>query len=181
MTDSAVMGKHERIAGIRFHQLIHQLIDDGWKVREIANAVGIDETHVTKWKNAKPTDAHTVGRKGITDAVIGGVREAFGLSSEYFFMANKSYSGQVVNKRTGETRKAKPLEIDYKEAPAAGVIDIASAREKRLVAQVAEQDSQIKQLTAAQEQMSKQLAMLTAAIENLLHKPAAGGGGGGGG
>lgn len=120
----------ERRAGVRFGHLIRQLIDDGWTVQAIAEAIGCDPTLVTKWRYRGSSVPHDPTRKGINDLVIQGILDGLRVEPNYLFMAPKGYSNKV-RLADGSERPCEPGELDHK---AFKVVQIDEARTKRDVA-----------------------------------------------
>jgi len=122
--------KHfDRRAGLRFGYLVKQLIDDGWKARDIADAIGADKGLVATWlkKATNPTSHHNDARKGLTDQTIQGIHDGLGVRSDFLFMSTKGYPSTVKLKDGGE-RPCEPGELDHKLFK---VIYLEEAREKR--------------------------------------------------
>lgn len=166
MTDRA--RKHfERRAGLRFGYLIRQLIDDGWKAVDIAEAIGSDKGLVTTWfkKATKPTSGQNDARKGLTDQTIQGIHDGLGVRSDFLFMSAKGYPN-TVRLRDGGERPCEPGELDHKLFK---VINIEEAREKRDVASLQKHavatDAKLDSITTVLKELSAAVAALSSRDE----------------
>src|SRR4051794_24946645 len=115
------MMQRERMAGIRFSQLIRQLVDDGWTLTAIGDAIGCHQTLISKWHapwSERPD------RKGINNAVIQGIYDGLGVSADYLFMrVPKGYHNRIRLKNGGEW-EAEKHEIDHKDFKIASKTDL---------------------------------------------------------
>lgn len=162
MTDRAK--RHfERRAGLRFGQLVRQLIDDGWRASDIAAAIGSDKGLVTTWykKATDPTSHHNDARKGLTDQTIQGIHDGLGVQANYLFMSTKGLPNTVRLKDGGE-RPCDPGELDHKLFK---VIYLEEAREKRDVAALqkhaASTDAKFAAIQTVLERLSEAVAALS--------------------
>lgn len=155
---------YERRAGVRFGHLIRQLIDDGWTVRQIADAVGCDATLVTKWRYRGSSVPHDVTRKGINDQVIQGVLDGLHVRSDYLFMSPKGYSDKV-RLRDGQERPCEPGELDHKLFK---VVHLDEARTRRDVVEMKlrqdRQDLRQDATDAKLDRMNRALDLVAAAL-----------------
>lgn len=105
------MSRRERIAGVRFHYLIRQLMEDGWTATDIARAIGCHQTLISKWGSRHARN----DRAGISDIVIQGIYDGLQVSSDYLFVkVPKDYHG-LIRLKNGSTRNAYKNELDHRD------------------------------------------------------------------
>lgn len=123
--------QRDRIAGLRFTQLIRQLTDDGWTLTAIAEAIGCDVSLVSKWKLQSVAASHDVTRKGIRDDIIQGIYDGLGVQANYLFMTvPKGYPNRV-RLKSGETRSCEKNELDHKDFRVITNVELEIARDKK--------------------------------------------------
>lgn len=157
---------YRRLAGIRFSFLIKQLQEDDperWSLQAIADVIGVERTIVSKWhpdnvrQRREPDD-----RSGLTDLVIQGIHDGFGVSSEYLFMASSGLPKHVVL-RDGTKRPAEADEVDHK---------LFRFEEEKLKIQLKSQAQQHAAQAAEMSEMRAEMAELRAMLRELVGRPA---------
>jgi len=72
--------------GQRFHWLIHQLKDDGIDGAQLHRLTGINQAHISAFKNIEGS-----GKSGIGAEIVRKLKEGLGLDPDYFY---DDYEGQ---------------------------------------------------------------------------------------
>jgi hypothetical protein len=153
----------KRRAGIRFGYLIRQLLDDGWKASEIAEATQVDRGLITTWHRrvTDPTYTHDGSRNGISDQTIQGIHDGLGVQANYLFMDAKGYP-KTVRLADGSERPCEPDEVDHKHFK---VAYIEEAREKRDNAAITKrQDAQDIRMDGIESKLDRLTELVLAAL-----------------
>lgn len=163
----------EKLVGLRFSFLIKQHYDRAVALgrkhgffEEMAAAIGCSGSLLHKWKDPEKVRGGLEGREGISAKILLGVREAFALSSEYFFVDAKDFPTHVVL-ADGSTRPTQPEEIDC----LAPVFDLKRKREQLDTAtrkQVVEHDGRILALEEENRELRAQNARILLLLERLV-------------
>jgi len=156
--------RRERMAGLRFAQLIRQLVDDGMTMTAIAEAIGCDISLVSKWRLQGMSASHDVTRKGIRDDVIQGIYDGLGVRSDYLFMPTpKGYSNRV-RLKSGDTRACDKHELDHKDFRVITHVELEIARDKKeraeLRSEVADLRAEVRAGTASNAELQAQVREL---------------------
>lgn len=128
---SQVRLRRERMAGLRFAQLIRQLEDDGWSYSSIAEAIGCSVSLISKTVLQLSELSAGVVQKGVRDDVLQGVYDGLGIRLDYFVMPTpKGYSNQI-RLKAGDTRPAEKHELDVKDFRVITNMELEAARDRK--------------------------------------------------
>ena len=128
---TSVRLKRERMAGLRFAQLIRQLEDDGWTYSAIAEAIGCSVSLISKTVQSLSELSAGVIQKGVRDDVLQGVYDGLGVRLDYFVMGTpKGYSNQI-RLKSGDTRPADRNELDIKDYRVITNAELEAARDRK--------------------------------------------------
>lgn len=163
----------DKIVGLRFAYLIRQRYDRAVAAgkkhgffEEMAAAIGCSGSLLHKWKDPEKVRAGLVERESISANVIRGVRDAFSLSSEFFFVSAKDLPSHVVL-ADGSTRATEPEEIDC----FAPVFDLSRKRDQLDTAarkQISEHDERLDVLEAENIDLKAQNGRILQLLERLV-------------
>lgn len=166
----------DKLVGLRFSYFIRQQYDravaEGKKhgfYEHMAEAIGCSGTLLHKWKDPDKVLKGLKDRESINANVIRGVREAFLISSEAFFVSAKDLPDHVVL-ADGSTRPTLPEEIDFR----APVLDLTRKREQLDTAtrkQVSEHDDRILALEAENVRLMAQNSRILELLERFVGSP----------
>jgi len=163
----------EKLVGLRFSYLIKQQYDlavaAGKKhgfYEEMAAAIGCSGSLLHKWKDPEKVRAGLIERESINAKIIQGVREAFRISSEYFFVNAKDLPNHVVL-ADGSTRLTEPDEVDCR----APIFDLTRKRDQLDTAarkQISEHDERLLAVEAENRQLKAQNERILQLLERLV-------------
>lgn len=129
--ESKVRLRRERMAGLRFAQLIRQLEDDGWSYSAIAEAIGCSVSLISKTAQSLSELSAGVIQKGVRDDVLQGVYDGLGVRLDYFVMGTpKGYPNQI-RLKGGDTRPTDKHELDIKDFRVISNVELEAARDRK--------------------------------------------------
>lgn len=157
------------VPALRFHYLVVQLHEKGWKQTKIASAIGCHQTLISDWQRAD-----FAGRKKVSVEIILACMSGLKLHYDYFLADYKRLPIPEDRLGTVETpdgpRPAKPGEADAALFP----IDLDRARDNRTRKEVEELRMEARERRARDAErdreaaaMRQQLAELTRAVTQL--------------
>lgn len=121
----------ERLAGLRFAQLIRQLEDNGWSYSRIAEAIGCSVSLISKTVLLLSELSDGVVQKGLRDDLLQGVYDGLGVKLDYFVMPTpKGYSNQI-RLKSGQTRPADKHELDINDFRVITNAELETARDRK--------------------------------------------------
>lgn len=128
---SKVRLRRDRMAGLRFAQLIRQLEDDGWSYSKIAEAIGCSVSLISKTALQHAELQDGVVQKGLRDDVLQGIYDGLGVRLDYFVMPTpKGYSTQI-RLKSGQTRPADKHELNINDFRVVTNVELEQARDKK--------------------------------------------------
>lgn len=126
----------------------------------IATAIGCHQTLISKWWYRGEISAELL-QKGLRDDVVQGIVDGLGIRSDYLFMPTPRDYHKRIRLPSGETRPADPEELDAGEFKLFTNEQFQSARERKEVAGI---KAEISELRDTVEANSRQLAQLLAIL-----------------
>jgi hypothetical protein len=177
LPDSDAVTNHDidsdKLVGLRFSYFIKQQYDRAVAAgkkhgfyEEMAAAIGCSGSLLHKWKDPEKVLIGLKERESVSANVLRGVREAFRISSEAFFVNAKDLPNHVVL-ADGSTRPTLPGEVDF-YAP---VFDLSRKRDQLDTAtrkQVSDHDERILVLEAENIELKSQNAKILKLLERLV-------------
>lgn len=160
--------KRDRMAGLRFAQLIRQLIDDGWTQTAIAEAIDCDIGLISKTLQLLPQLSGGVVQKGLRDDVIQGIYDGLGVQANYLIMPVPRNYPNRVRLKNGETRACEKNELDHKDFKVISNVELEIARDRKERAairdDVGELRTEVRANAAVTSELAEQVAKLLAAM-----------------